>query len=322
MNMEGIQMNQSISEARPWPIRVLVNANTRHRALITMTVLVSGAMAVALAGYGWNYYWLEGAQRPLLRIHSELKPSGVIGLKLGFLGLFLFTLVYLYPLRKRWTWLSRQGSTQHWLDLHMVLGLAAAVLITFHSAFKIQGFAGMAYWTGIALAGSGIIGRYFYAQIPRTRNAATMTLNQMQELSSQLLDEMAGQRIVSDSDIAQLFRLPDVQEVQHMSLVKALYKMIAWDLARPMKIWALRRRKGNAWGRLWSMGGMLSSGHKELEQVIALVSKQASLAKRVLFLNKAERVFYLWHVIHRPFSLTFGIFVLIHVGVVVSLGFF
>ncbi len=315
-------MNQGISGARPWPIQVVVNAKVRHRALITLTVLVSLAVAVAVAAYGWNYYLLVLAQRPLSHTHAELKPSGTVGLKLGMLGLFLFALVYLYPLRKHWTWLSRQGISKHWLDFHIVLGLVAPVFITFHSAFKTQGFAGMAYWTLIALVGSGLIGRYFYAQIPRTRDAATMTLKQMQELSREFMDEMPTQRIVSDSDMAGLFRLPDVQEVQHMSLIKALYKMIAWDLARPMKIWSLRRHKENAWGKLWTLGGILPSRHKELEKAISLVSRQASLAKRILFLNKAERVFFLWHVIHRPFSLTFAIFVLIHIGVVISLGYF
>jgi len=172
------------------------------------------------------------------------------------------------------------------------------------------------------LAGSGLIGRYFYAQIPRTRDAATMTLRQMQELNRQFLEEMPDQRVVNDSDRARLFQLPDVQEVQQMSLIRALYKMIAWDMARPVKVWSLRRHKENACGKLRTLGGILPSGHKELETAISRVSKQASLAKKILFLTKAERVFFLWHVIHRPFSLTFAIFVVIHIGVAISLGYF
>ncbi len=315
-------MNQGVSVARPWAIQVVVNAEARHRALITLAILLSLAMTVALAAYGWNYYWLDQTQRPLAHAHAELKPSGSVGLKLGMLGGFLFALVYLYPLRKRWKWLSRKGTARHWLDFHIVLGLAAPVVITFHSAFKTQGFAGMAYWTLLALVGSGLIGRYFYAQIPRTLDAAAMTLKQMQERSRQFMDETAGQRVVSDSDIAGLFRLPEVQEVQRMSLIKALYKMIVWDLSRPVKIWSLRRHKENAWGKLRTLAGILPSGHKELEKAIALVSRQASLAKRIVFLTKTERVFFLWHVIHRPFSLTFVVFVIIHIGVVISLGYF
>ena len=155
------------SQARPWALQVVANAETRHRALVILTVIVAVVLMVAMGVYGWNYYDLAQAQRPFSHKHAQLKPSGTVGLKLGMFGLFLFSLVYLYPLRKRWMWLSRQGKSQHWLDFHMILGLAAPVVVTYHSAFKINGFAGMAWWTMVALVVSGLIGRYFYAQIPR-----------------------------------------------------------------------------------------------------------------------------------------------------------
>ena len=315
-------MNYEVSQTRSWPVQVVINAEARHRALMILTVAAAVTLTAALAAYGWNYYILDEAQRPYSPLHAQLRPSGTVGLKLGMFGLFLFSLVYVYPLRKRWTWLSRQGKATHWLNFHMILGLVAPAVITFHSASKMHGFAGMAYWTLLALMASGIIGRYFHAQIPRTLDAATMTLKQMQVLSNQFVDEGSCQRFVSDSERAHLFHLPDVQEVAGMSLIKALYKMIVWDLSRPCKIWSLRRHKENAWGKLWTLGGILPSKHKELEMAISLVSRQAALSKRILFLSKAERVLHLWHVIHRPFSLSFAILVIIHVGVVVSLGYF
>ncbi len=315
-------MNQEITQGRQRPFPILMTEQIRHRILILLLLAVAGAVTAALLFYGWDYYRLNAPMRPLSSMHSRLKPSGSVGLKLGFIGFGLFALVYLYPLRKRWTWLSRQGKAKNWLDFHMVLGLVAPVFITFHCAGKTQGFAGMAYWTMIALAASGLVGRYFYTQIPRTLDAATMTLKQMQELSKDLIEQMGSQNVVSSSDIAGLFGLPDVEEVQRMSLLGALYKMIVWDLLRPMRIWSLRRRKGDAHARLWTVGGILRSRQRDLELAISLVSKQAALAKKIVFLSKAERVFFLWHVIHRPFSLSFALFVVIHIGVVMSLGYF
>jgi len=107
-----------------------------------------------------------------------------------------------------------------------------------------------------------------------------------------------------------------------MSLIGALCRMVMLDLARPLKVWSIRRRSEGPLGKVLTLGGILPSRHYELERAILLVSKQAALAKRILFIAKAERVFFLWHVIHRPFSLSFAIFVIIHVGVVVSLGYF
>ncbi len=315
-------MSTNNTLARTWTLQILVNAERRHQTLVYLTIGGAVLLTAALAIYGWDYYILDLARRPLSPKHSLLKPSGTVGLKLGMLGLFLFSLVYLYPLRKRWLWLARQGKAKHWLDFHMLLGLIAPAVISFHSAFKISGFAGMAYWTMLALVISGLIGRYFYAQIPRNISAASMSLKEIRELNSQVLDELHSQDVFDGSRVAQLFHLPDVEQVQKMSLLKALFQMVALDFARPLIIWSLRRQRSGAFRRFLTLGGVFPTGRNELERAIRLVSRQASLLKRILFLSKTERVFYLWHVIHRPFSLSFAMFVIIHVAVVMLLGYF
>ncbi len=318
----GMGADINASQARPWPVQFVVNAEIRHRVLMTLSVMAAVALGVALTVYGWDYYTLAAVQRPFSPKHLQLKPSGTVGLKLGMLGFFLFALVYLYPLRKRWLWLARQGKAKHWLDFHMMLGLVAPLVISFHSAFKIGGFAGMAYWTMVALVISGLVGRYFYAQIPRQLDATRMTLKDTQDLAQRQLQELGRQRVFEISEVAGLIRLPGAEEVEKMSVMKALVEMVALDLARPIKVCALRWRKQGLWGRVVTLGGMLPTRHADLENAIGLVRRQAALSKRIVFLSKTERVFYLWHVVHRPFSLSFAVFVLIHVGVVVALGYF
>ncbi len=315
-------LNVNASQARPWPIQFVVNAETRHRALIILSVIAAVALTVTLTVYGWDYYTLAAVQRPFSPKHSQLKPSGTVGLKLGMFGLFLFALVYLYPLRKRWLWLARQGRSKHWFDFHVVLGLVAPVVISFHSAFKIGGFAGMAYWTMVALLISGLVGRYFYAQIPRQLDATMMTLKETQDLARQQLEELGKQRVFEVSEVARLIRMPAIEEVAKMSMAKALLEMVALDLVRPFRVWAVRWRKQGLWGRVLTLGGILPTRHADLESAIRLVRRQAALSKRIVFLSKTERIFFLWHVVHRPFSQSFAIFVLIHVGVVVALGYF
>ncbi len=60
----------------------------------------------------------------------------------------------------------------------------------------------------------------------------------------------------------------------------------------------------------------------ELKKIVRIARQQAAISKKILFLNRAQRVLHLWHVIHRPFSYTFAILVLIHVTVAVLFGFF
>jgi hypothetical protein len=298
------------------------DARKRHRLWIGLMVAFAALLAVVLTVYGWDYYTLDQGQRPFSAKHADLKPSGKIGLRLGFLGLFLFAMVYLYPLRKRWYALGRIGKTTNWLDYHITLGLIAPVVISFHSSFKIHGFAGMAYWTMLALTVSGLIGRYFYAQIPRSLGAAEMSLKEMQSLSAELLEGLNSQKMLSVSELSRLFRLPDSNEVQSMPILRMLIRMARLDLARPWKLWALRRRQIGFGRSIFTLGGVLRTRNAELERAITLARRQASLAKRILFLSKTQHVFHLWHVIHRPFSLSFAIFVLIHVAVVMWLGYF
>ena len=103
-----------------------------------------------------------------------LRPSGPIGVNLGLFGVLMFFVIYLYPLRKRWGWLGRQGNARHWLDFHVVLGTAAPLVIALHSSFKFGGIAGMAFWIMVAVSLSGVIGRYLYGQIPRRARAETL----------------------------------------------------------------------------------------------------------------------------------------------------
>ncbi|HMC74957.1 MAG TPA: hypothetical protein VKG87_11685, partial [Terriglobales bacterium] len=154
------------------------------------------ALLLALTIYGWDYYALSAAQRPFSPKHPALRPSGTIGLKLGFLGMFVFFAIFLYPLRKRWPWLMKQGNTRHWLDIHVLLGLSAPFIIAFHSSFKFQGFAGIAFWIMAAVSASGVVGRYLYSQIPRSLNAAQLSQKEIQELQAQLGSQLAEQQLL------------------------------------------------------------------------------------------------------------------------------
>ena len=294
----------------------------RHRVLLLLCTLACLLCALILAYYGHEYYLSDQAHRPFSLMHPYLKPSGLIGLRLGMLGFTLFALVYIYPLRKRWAWLGRQGKTAHWLDFHVLLGLAAPTLITFHCSFKAQGFAGIAFWTMMALVVSGIIGRYFYGQIPRSLGAAMMSLREMEDLQTKLARQLAEQKILPPSELERCLRLPDVEGVERMPVVQAALCMLKSNLALAPRIWRLRRSASGRWAALLSLGGILPASNPELEKAVTTATKQAALSRKILFLAKTQKVFHYWHVVHRPFSFTFAVLVLLHVTVAILLGYY
>ncbi len=292
-----------------------------HR--IRLFALYAGAIALllALTVYGFDYYTLDAAQRPLSPKYAALKPSGAIGLKLGMLGLLMFLIIFLYPIRKRWPWLAKQGNAKHWLDVHVMLGLSAPFIIAFHASFKFGGVAGMAFWIMSAVALSGVVGRYLYAQIPRSLSAAEMSFKESQELQTQLTKDVAEQNLISPEHLEPLFRLPTAETVEHLQILVALGYMLALDCARPFHVARLRCRTLPFFKIILTSGGLLPSGNFELERVIRIAREQAALSKRILFLSRSQQVFHLWHVVHRPFSYSFAVLACIHIAVVLLLGY-
>lgn len=293
-----------------------------HHVRLVVGYVIAISLTIAIAVYGFNYYTLSPSDRPFSPKHTTLRPSGAVGLKLGFLGLAMFLVIFLYPLRKRWAWLGRQGSARHWLDFHVLLGLWAPFVIALHASFKFRGFAGIAFWIMLAVSLSGVIGRYLYAQIPRSLQAAEISRKELQERQEALLQQLRQQKVLPETGVKLLLKLPPVDKVAKLPMLFALASMMAIDAIRPFRIAKLRRH-ALGWGELFStLGGFLRTRHRELEQAIDLAREEAASAKRILFLDRAEQVFHLWHVVHKPFSYSFALLALIHIGVVFAMGYF
>ena len=297
------------------------SAEKRHRRRLTAGWIATTAFVSFFLIYGLDYYRLASSERPLSPKHALLRPSGPIGVNMGFLGVLMFLVIFLYPLRKRWGWLGRQGNSRHWLDFHVILGTAAPLVIALHSSFKFGGIAGMAFWIMTAVTASGFIGRYLYSQIPRSLNAAELSMKEIQEAEAKLRWNAGEQEDKIAADLADLFALPSAVVVARIPTVVALGWMIWLDMKRPFQISWLRLHDGGAGAWFGAAFGILKINNQELEHAIGNTRRQASLAKRVLFLSKTKQVFELWHVIHRPFSYSFALLAIVHILVVLGLGY-
>jgi hypothetical protein len=116
--------------------------------------------------------------------------------------------------------------------------------------------------------------------------------------------------------------MPTSNEVRRMPLYRAMLLMIFLDLVRPFQIARLRRQVLHGGALALSLGGLLSSENPEVESAIQAARRKSGLSKRVAFLSRTQQVFHLWHVVHRPFSYGFVVLALIHIGVVLTLGYF
>ncbi len=293
-----------------------------HRFRLSVAILAAASLIVALSIWGFDYYRLDLAGRAESELHPLLRPSGSIGLRLGMLGIALFGALFLYPIRKRWKWLGSIGKTRHWLDFHVFIGITAPILITFHASFKLRGLAGMAYWIMMAVALSGFIGRYMYAQIPRSLNADQIAFGELEQQAASLSTELERQQVFRAEEIAPLLDVPSPKEIGAMPLITVLSTLIRLDLSRPFLVSRLRRRVLSGSELLTTLGGLRRSSHGELETVIASARRQSWLRTKMAFLERTHQVFHLWHVVHRPFSYSFVVLVIVHVTVVLMMGYY
>lgn len=310
------------------PARIIDGANALpdaergHRLRLYVLYVVAVVTNLAIFFYGFDYYKLSSVDRPFSPKHHLLRPSGPIGLYLGFVGVALFVGIFLYPLRKHWAWLGQKGSTRHWLDIHVLMGLTAPFIVAFHSTLKFRGIAGMAFWIMFAVSTSGVVGRYLYAQIPRKVTTAELSMRELQDLQESLSQQLAAQKLLPEADLRVLLRMPDANRVRRLPIVVALVYMMILDVIRVFRVARLRRHALTFGASLRTLAGFLPTGHRELEKAIRAAAEEAALSKRVLFLSRSQKVFHLWHVVHKPFSYAFAVLALLHIGLQFFLGYF
>ena len=317
MNANATATARIVSGAKTLP-----DAERGHRVRLYALYAIAIVSNLAIFFYGFDYYKLSSVDRPFSPKHHMLRPSGPIGLYLGFVGVALFLGIFLYPIRKHWAWLGTKGSTRHWLDIHVLMGLTAPFIVAFHSTLKFKGIAGMAFWIMFAVSTSGVVGRYLYAQIPRKVTTAELSMKELQELQEHLSQQLAAQKLLPEADLRALLRMPDANRVARLPIVVALPYMMVLDVIRMFRVAGLRRHALSFGESLKTMAGFFPTRKRELEKIIRAAAEEAALSKRVLFLSRSQKVFHLWHVVHKPFSYAFAVLALLHIGLQFILGYF
>ncbi len=321
--MDATVKAEATAARRVVPVAMPTPENeARHRLLVHALYGIAIAVVLAVSIYGFDYYTLPAAQRPYSPKFHLLRPSGPVGILLGVFGVSLFLGIFLYPLRKKWSWLSRQGNSRHWLNIHIVMGLTAPFIIAYHATFKFQGIAGVAFWFMFAVALSGVVGRYLYTQIPRTLNAAELTRKELEELHAEHARDLAEQKLLPEGDLRELLRLPSAERIAQLPLAAAVPYMMMLDVVRVFRVSRLRRRAIGGVAHLTTLGGFLKTGNAALERAIETALAEASLSKRILFLSYSQRIFNLWHHVHKPFSYAFAVLAVLHIGMQLLLGFY
>ncbi|MCX5660123.1 MAG: NAD(P)-binding domain-containing protein [Planctomycetota bacterium] len=145
---------------------------------LVVVLLCSLAMLVWVSRHR-DYYNLAAAERVTSDAHAALRPSGQTGLALGLAATVLL-LANLAYLARRSAWVGRfiPGSLRAWMGSHVLTGLVAFLAVLTHAGFSFRdtvgGHALIAFTIVVA---TGLVGRYFYAFVPRAANGTEVDLD-------------------------------------------------------------------------------------------------------------------------------------------------
>lgn len=268
----------------------------------TLATLYAAAFCV-LAWIAWQaapFYLTPLGARARHPDYWTFKAGGSAGHMLGVVGSSMMLLLLLYSLRKRVRALRRLGALSRWLDVHIFLGVVGPLFVVLHSSFKVKGLVALSFWSMVVVALSGVLGRYLYLQIPRTRAGEALSLQEVERLDRALGERLRADFGLDDDALRQLEML--AAPPARRGLLGVLLGLLVDELRRGRELRRFAR----------------SCRHvpRELLRRFEDVVRQKDAAHRRLMLwDRLHELFHYWHVMHKPFALVMYVFMVVHVAV-------
>jgi hypothetical protein len=273
--------------------------------LILLYLLTAAAVLALLVG-GADFY-----RTPLLeRAHHDgywhWKAGGSVGHKLGVVGSSMMVLMLLYSVRKRVGALRRLGSLGRWLDIHIFLGIFGPLLVVLHSSFKVQGLVALSFWSMVIVATSGVLGRYLYLQIPRTRAGEERALVELEAEDRELSGQLRARFRLDEAQVGRLDALVAIPT--RVGLLGGFVRLVTDDLRLRSELRAFAK----------SCRSVPAPVFEDFERV---VRQKAQVHRRILLWDRVHELFHYWHVLHKPFAVVMYLFMIVHVAVALVTGY-
>jgi hypothetical protein len=283
-----------------------------HKVYVFFLIAAGLLSTIVLGIHGAGYYNTPLEDRPFHPQYTSLKPTGLLGQGYGIIGSLMITVgVIMYSSRKRWRAIANLGRIKNWLEFHIFLCLLGPMLVVYHTTFKIGGLVAVSFWSMAAVVLSGVIGRYFYVQIPKGIHGNELSSQDLVAENEKIAETLRKQfgfdaNLLKRIDKAALPSRP----VAEMGLMEVISFFIVNDLMRRSRLHTLfeeLERRG-------LQAQMLS-------RIRVMASRRIMLTRRIAFLQQFKKIFHYWHVVHLPFSIVMFVILSIHVGVAIAFGY-
>lgn len=270
------------------------------------------AIPSLVTAWGLPYYLASTAERLRHPLNGLLKSSGPIGLAFGVAALAMFVFMWLYPFRKSAKWLAWTGPVGRWLDVHIVMGLALPPLAAVHAGWHFDGLIGMGMLAMVIVSLSGVVGRYLYTHLPRSRSGIEMSHEEAGAERRALLTNLSVATGLTPNELERDLAL-DPRPYEHLGIVPTFVRLLQDDWRRASTL----RRLSREWAKAHRA---VRLDRDELDHALKLARREMALSQQLRALDATKRVFAWWHVAHRPFALSALLAVTIHVAVAIWVG--
>jgi hypothetical protein len=237
------------------------------------------------------------------------------GYWLGVAGGTMMVLLFTYPLRKHFKFTRKWGRVKWWFVVHMLLGVGGPLLILLHSTFRVGSLnAAVALYSMLAVAISGVIGRFIYARVSRGLHGEKASLKDLQRRAG-MQQENARSRLAFAPEVEAQLKAFELKELNSSAGWLTYFRQVFW---LPVQQWMvykscsdqLRRTlrtlaKRNSWT---ASDFVTRKKHAKL-----LVRQYLDSVTRVAQYNAYERMFSLWHIAHIPFVYLLVLSAVVHV---------
>ena len=252
----------------------------------------------------------------LLREQEFITPERGTGYWLGITGGTMMLALLLYPLRKRLRFLHFLGPTKQWFRIHMAFGLVGPLLILYHCNFQLGSInSQVALYCMLLVAGSGVIGRHFYARIHRGLYGRKTSLKELQQdLKTSIEKSHGGISRVLPQVVARLDKLSEEMQGCRVTQSLGIRRSLRWSFTHfftriSLLVTARRELKYAA-----TQSDVVARDYKRLSRSCSkFIRDYMSVIGRVAQFSFYERLFALWHVLHLPIFIMMVISALIHV---------
>lgn len=252
--------------------------------------------------YGYVLLILLIAAGWALRDRHFINPEEGVGYWLGIAGGSLMLMLLVYPLRKKYRLLQSLGSTRAWFRTHIVLGLVGPLLILYHCNFQLGSFnSQVAFYAMLVVAGSGIVGRYFYAAIHRGLNGRKTSLDELQKELAKSSEGSDGMARLMPELVQRLHEKAQLLQGHQVTQSLGVGRSLRWTFTHHferLSLMLLARRELRAAAR---SSDIVARDYRRLRRSAnRYIRDFTRLLGRVAQFSFYERLFAIWHVFHLP----------------------